>query len=102
MSVVVVHDQLNSNPPAFLLRLSGSFHLDLLTPGSRKNLAWINTNFFDSLSMPVMASLCVVRVSGSETVHQRIGQPLEPLDREALDALDALDAALNEPQLCYD
>jgi alpha-ketoglutarate-dependent taurine dioxygenase len=34
-----------------------------------------------------------------ETGHQRIGQPLEPLDREAFDALDA---ALNDPRLRFD
>ena len=99
VSVVAVHDQLAKTHPDLLQRLKRSFHRDLVTPGSPDNLAAIKANrfpvFSDAGDGPTMRYMRY----WIETGHQRIGQPLEPLDREAFDALDA---ALNDPQLRHD
>ena len=99
VSVVAVHDQLAQTHPALLQHLKGSFHRDLVTPGSRNDLAGIKANrfpvFCDASDGPTLRYMRY----WIETGHQRIGQPLEPLDR---DAFDALDAALNDPQLRHD
>ena len=99
VSVVAVHDQLAQTHPALLQRLKGSFHRDLVTPGSRNDLAGIKANRFPVFSDASDGPTLRYMRYWIETGHQRIGQPLEPLDR---DAFDVLDAALNDPQLRHD
>jgi hypothetical protein len=99
VSVVAVHDQLAQTHPALLQLLKGSFHRDLVTPGSRNDLAGIQANRFPVFSDASDGPTLRYMRYWIETGHQRIGQPLEPLDR---DAFDALDAALNDPQLRHD
>jgi hypothetical protein len=99
VSVVAVHDQLAQTHPALLQRLKRSFHRDLVTPGSTNDLAGIKANRFPVFSDASDGPTLRYMRYWIEKGHQRIGQPLEPLD---LEAFDALDAALNDPQLRYD
>jgi hypothetical protein len=99
VSVVAVHDQLAKTHPALLHRLKRSFHRDLVTPGSCNDLAGIKANRFSVFSDASDGPTLRYMRYWIETGHQRIGQPLEPLDHEAFDALDA---ALNDPQLCHE
>jgi hypothetical protein len=99
VSVVAVHDQLAKTHPALLQRLKRSFHRDLVTPGSCNDLAAIKANRFPVFSDASDGPTLRYMRYWIETGHQRIGQPLEPLDRQAFDALDA---ALNDPQLRFD
>jgi alpha-ketoglutarate-dependent taurine dioxygenase len=99
VSVVAVHDQLAQAHPALLQRLKRSFHRDLVTPGSSNDQAGIRANCFPVFSDARDGPTLRYMRYWIEKGHQRIGQPLEPLDHVAFDALDA---ALNDPQLRHD
>lgn len=87
VSVVAVHDQLAQVHPALLQRLKGSFHRDLITPGSCNDLAGIKANRFPSSATPAMAPPCATCVTGSKLAtsasanpwSRLIAMPLMPL-----------------------
>ena len=100
VSAVAVHDHLAAHDPEALARLQQPFHRDVVTPGSEANaLELIRSNAFAVYSQTEDGPTLRYMRYWIEKAHQRINQPLDPLD---LGAFDRLDQTLNDPRFRYD
>lgn len=89
VSAIRAHDRLRDEHPQLLERLFRPFVRDVVTPGSERSVEAVQRNRFPVFSDDGRVALRYMRY-WIERGHERVGEPLEPLDTAAFDALDAL------------